>query len=226
MSKLPFDILVITDQAACAQVGKTVIEAIEPVLRSPSSHRVAVLVRDKLAPQSQVAEMLQILKPMAQVVGAKLLVHTHVNLALELGLDGVHVASDIKLEQVKSHLLPNMLLGTSRHAQDALDEADIGLADYATISPIFSPTSKPNDTRETLSIAGLESCVERSVRPLVALGGMRPGRVAGVMERGVGAIAISGAILQSEAPIGMLHQLMEEIDANVQSASRINKRHC
>jgi thiamine-phosphate diphosphorylase len=228
MSKLPFDILVITDQAACAQVGKTVIEAIEPVLRSPSSHRVAVLVRDKLAPQSQVAEMLQILKPMAQVVGAKLLVHTHVNLALELGLNGVHMASGVELEQVKSHLLPNMLLGTSRHAQDSLDEADIGLADYATISPVYSPTSKPKDTRETLSIAiaGLESCVERSVRPLVALGGMRPGRVAGVMERGVGAIAISGAILQSEAPIGMLHQLMEEIDANVQSASRINKRHC
>jgi thiamine-phosphate pyrophosphorylase len=215
MSKLPFDILVITDQAACAQVGKTVIEAIEPVLRSPSSHRVAVLVRDKLAPQSQVAEMLQILKPMAQVVGAKLLVHTHVNLALELELNGVHMASNVELEQVKSHLLPNMLLGASRHAQDSLDEADIGLADYATISPIFSPTSKPNDIRETLGIAGLEPCVERSIRPLVALGGMRLGRVAGVMERGVRAIAISGAILQSENPIEMLHQLLEEIDANV-----------
>lgn len=212
VSGLPFDILVITDQTACAQVGKTVVAAVEPILLSPLSHRLAILVRDKSAPLSQVAELLQILQPMAQTGGARLLVHTHAELALALGLDGVHLASYGDLKAVRSQLPSPMLLGASRHAQDLLDHADIGLADYATISPIYQPTSKPNDTREPLGILGLQTCLHRSVRPLVGLGGMQPERVGEVMGTGVGAIAVSGAILQAEDPAMLLHQFCQEID--------------
>ena len=212
MSGLPFDILVITDRAACAQVGKTVITAIAQILQSPLSPRLAILVRDKDASQSQVAEVLQALQPRTKEAGAKLFVHTHVELALKFGLDGLHLAGNGDLEKVRSQLPPSMLLGISRHSQDSLDHADIGLADYATISPIYLPTSKPKDTRETLGILGLRTCVQRSVRPLVALGGMQPGRVGKVVEQGVGAIAISGAILKAKDSAGMLNQLCEEID--------------
>jgi thiamine-phosphate pyrophosphorylase len=213
VSGLPFDILVITDRTACAQVGKTVVAVVESILLSPLSHRVAILVRDKSAPPAQVAELLQILQPMAQTAGARLLVHTHVNLAVVLGLDGVHLTSHGDLKAVRSQLSPSMLLGISRHAQDCLDDADLGFADYATISPIYPPTSKPNDLREPLGVSGLQACVQRSVRPLVALAGMQPGRVGTVIEAGVGAIAISGAILQAEDPAGMLNQLCEEMDS-------------
>jgi thiamine-phosphate pyrophosphorylase len=213
VSGLPFDILVITDQTACTQAGKTVATAVEQILRSPLSARLAILVREKSAPQSQVAELLGTLQPMTQGAGARLLVHTYAELAVAFGLDGVHLAGHGDLRTVRSQLSPTMLLGISRHAQDLLDADDVGLADYATISPIYRPTSKPGDTREPLGIIGLQPCVQRSVRPLVALGGMQPGRVVEVMERGVGAIAISGAILQAEDPAGMLNQLCEEMDS-------------
>ena len=224
MSGLPFDILVITDRAACAQVGKTVITAVEQILQSPLSHRLAILVRDKATPQAEVAEIIKTLQPMTQRAGAKLFVHTDAELALKFGLDGVHLAGHGDLERVRSQLHPNMLLGISRHGQDPLDDADIGLADYATISPVYPPTSKPKDTREPLGITGLQSCVQRSVRPLVALGGMQPGRVVDVMEAGMGtnlgcaadswcaAIAICGATLQTHDPERLLQQLCLEID--------------
>jgi thiamine-phosphate pyrophosphorylase len=219
VSGLPFDILVITDRTACAQVGKTVAQAVEQILRSPLSDRLAILVRDKAAPQADVAAVIKTLQPMTQAAGAKLLVHTYANLALEFNLDGVHLAAHGVLEPVRSQLLPNMLLGASRHGQDSLNGTDIGLADYATISPIYRPTSKPNDTREPLGIPGLQSCLQRSARPLVALGGMQAGRVTEVMMAGVGlesgcaAIAISGAMLQSNYPEGLIGQLCHEIDA-------------
>ncbi len=223
MSGLPFDILVITDRTACVQVNKTVTEVVEQILRSPLSDRIAILVRDKAASQAHVTDVIKTLQPRTQAVGAKLLVHTYPHLALEFGLDGVHVAAHVPLKEVRSQLLPNMLLGASRHAQDPLNAADIGLANYATISPIYRPTSKPNDIRETLGLSGLQSCVQRSVRPLVALGGMRPGRVAEVMlagavgagcmaDFGCGAIAISGAILQANNPAHLIEQLCREID--------------
>jgi thiamine-phosphate pyrophosphorylase len=211
MAALPFDILVITDRFSCAKVNRTVEATITAMLKSPLSDRVAILVREKVLPLEQVAETLRVLKPIAQSAGAKLLVHGYPGLALEFGLDGVHLASHVAVAPVRSQLLPTMLLGVSRHRSDPLDQNDIGLADYATMSPIYPPTSKPEDRRETLGPLGLQSCVQRSVIPLVALGGMQPGRIAAVMAQGAGAIAISGAILQVDDPAAMLQMLCREI---------------
>jgi thiamine-phosphate pyrophosphorylase len=212
MTALPFDILVITDRLSCAKVNRTVEATVTAMLQSPFSDRVAILVREKVLPTEQVAETLRILQPITQSAGAKLLVHSYPSLALYFGLDGVHLASDHAVAPVRSQLLPTMLLGVSRHSSDPLDESDIGLADYATMSPIYSPTSKPEDKRETLGISGLQICVQRSIRPLVALGGMKPGRIADVMAQGAGVIAISGAILQADDPAAMLTSLCTEMD--------------
>jgi thiamine-phosphate pyrophosphorylase len=212
MAALPFDILVITDHLSCAKVNRTVESTLTALLQSPFSDRVAILVREKVLPLGQVAETLRILQPLTQSVGARLLVHSYLSLALEFGLDGVHFASQVAIAPVRSQLLPTMLLGVSRHSSDPLNDTDIGLANYATISPIYSPTSKPEDHRATLGIEGLQVCVQRSVRPLVALGGMQPGRIAEVMAQGAKAIAISGAILQADDPAMMLTSLCAEID--------------
>jgi thiamine-phosphate diphosphorylase len=212
MAALPFDILVITDRFSCAKVNRTVESTVTAMLQSPFSDRVAILVREKVLPLEQVAETLGILQPITQSAGARLLVHSYPTLALEFGLDGVHLASHVAVAPVRSQLPSTMLLGVSRHSSDPLDESDIGLADYATISPIYSPTSKPNDKRETLGPSGLRTCVQRSVRPLVALGGMQPGRIAEAMAQGAAAIAISGAILQTDEPAAMLQMLCREID--------------
>jgi thiamine-phosphate pyrophosphorylase len=212
MTVLPFDILVITDRVACERVGRTVAMAITQLLKSPLSHRVAVLVRDKSVSPDQVVQTIQTIQPLTQAVGAKLLVHTHVNLALAFGLEGVHVASSDNLAPIRAQLSPGMLLGASRHAQDALDETDIAPADYATLSPIYRPTSKPDDTREPLGLSGLATCLQRSVRPLVALGGIQPGRVTEVIALGAGAIAVSGALLQANDPARILQNLCFEVD--------------
>jgi thiamine-phosphate pyrophosphorylase len=212
MAALPFDILVITDRFSCAKVNRTVEATVAAMLQSPFSDRVAILVREKVLPTEQVAETLRILQPITQSAGAKLLVHSYSNLALEFGLDGVHLASHVAVVPVRSQLPSTMLLGVSRHSSDPLDETDIGSADYATMSPIYSPTSKPKDERETLGLSGLQICVQRSVKPLVALGGMQPGRIAEAMAQGAGAIAISGAILQTDDPAVMLQMLCREID--------------
>jgi thiamine-phosphate pyrophosphorylase len=212
MAALPFDILVITDRFSCEKVNRTVESTVAAMLQSPFSNRVAVLVREKILPQHHVAGTLRILQPIAQSAGARLLVHSYPTLALEFGLDGVHIASHVPLAPVRAKLPHTMLLGVSRHGSDPLNERDIGLADYASISPIYSPTSKPEDKRETLGLSGLQICVQRSVRPLVALGGMKTGRVADAMAQGVEAIAISGAILQADDPAAMLTSLCAEIE--------------
>ncbi|MGB8699270.1 MAG: thiamine phosphate synthase [Thermosynechococcaceae cyanobacterium] len=212
-SVLPFEILVITDTVVCRQAGRTVEATVGQLLQSPYSHRMAILVRDKLAALDQIADTLQTLNPLAKEAGARLLVHTHTDLALAFNLDGVHVASQVALGTVRSQLRPGMLLGASRHGSDPLDADDLGEADYATLSPLFRPTSKPADLREPLGLLGLQACAARAVRPLVALGGIKPGRAAGAIAHGAAAIAISGALLQADSPATVLDQLCLELDA-------------
>ena len=43
--------------------------------------------------------------------------------------------------------------------------------DYVTQSPVFRPTSKPDDVRPALGLEGLAAAALRSARPIVALGG-------------------------------------------------------
>jgi thiamine-phosphate pyrophosphorylase len=211
MTKLPFSILVITDHHTCTQRGRTVEAVINQLLHSPFRQRLAILVREKNVPVNQVAQTLHRLHPMVRQAGAQLLVHSHVELALAFELDGVHMASGFDLAPIRAQLSPSMILGVSRHGQDPLDELDIGFADYATMSPIYPPTSKPDDTRRPLGLAGLQACLNRAVRPLVALGGIQPGRVMEVMRLGVETIAISGALLQADDPAQMLQTLYSEM---------------
>ena len=208
----PFDILVITDSVSCEAVGRTVESTVMALLKSSFSPRAAILLREKTLPQSEVVQQLERLQPVVQAAGAKLLVHSYPDLALRLGLAGVHLASTVAVETIRSQIGNRLLLGVSRHGSDRLDVGDVGCADYATISPIYRPTSKPDDRRETLGLIGLKSCTQRSVRPLVALGGLKPGRVAATIAQGAAAVAVSGALLQAKNLAAMLDQLCHEVD--------------
>lgn len=200
MGILPFDLLVVTDALACQRASRTVLETVKCMLADGDWPGVAVLLRDKQSPLAEVERLLQKLIPIVSDANAKLLIHSHPQLALDYGLLGVHCAASAPLASIRATLGSQLLLGASRHGDDPLDEEDIGWANYATISPIFPPTSKPLDTRTTLGVAGLQACLQRSVRPLVALGGIQPHHSSVLITQGVAAIAVSGAILQAEFP--------------------------
>ncbi|MEO1132726.1 MAG: thiamine phosphate synthase [Cyanobacteria bacterium J06639_1] len=209
---LPFDLLLVSDRASAQRARRTVVETIALALRDLDARRVAVLLRDKQSPVADVAAQLEALASITARAGALLLVHSYPDLAISLNLAGVHVASRVDVQDARDRLAPGMLLGASRHVDDPLDASDLGLADYATISPIFSPTSKPGDRRPTLGLAGLSACVRRSVRPLVALGGIQPDRIRDLMLAGAEAIAISGAVMQAPDPAQIVRDCLTEIE--------------
>jgi thiamine-phosphate diphosphorylase len=216
MGVLPFDVLVITDAIACHRAGRTVLETIQYMFADGDWPRVAVLLRDKQSPLAEVENLLQKLIPIVSQANAHLLIHSYPQLALDYGLLGVHCAAAVSLASMRATLGAQFLLGVSRHGDDPLDEQDIGLSHYATISPIFLPTSKPLDARATLGLAGLKTCLQRSVRPLVALGGIQPHHGASLISQGAAAIAISGAILQAESPHRILKAFWEALPKSSQ----------
>ncbi len=210
-STLPFDLLLITDQAACHRMGRTVEQTLTSILNTINPQRVAILIRDKKAIISEIDTTISKLKPLTDSTGVLLLVHSYPQLALEYNLAGVHLSSTTAIEPVRQQLPPKMLIGVSRHGTDALDQDDIGLADYATISPVYSPLSKPDDQRHTLGLQGLRDSVKRSYRPLVALGGIEPGRVSAAIADGAKAVAVIGAVMGSQNPAIVVQLLLQEV---------------
>ncbi len=211
---LPFDILVFASQNLCQQQGRSLTATLAQMLREGPWPRVAILIREKQQSVEQVEQLLTQVGAVVRDAGALLMVHSYATLAQPHGLDGVHLSATTNLESIREQFPKPLMIGVSRHGHDALDAADIGAATYATISPVFPPTSKPGDRRPPLGLTGLEHCLNRSCRPLVALGGLGPGRIQQAIALGAAAVAVSGALLQSADPAQVLHA----IDLELQTA--------
>lgn len=194
MSPLPFRLLLITDEQVCARAGRSVVETVALALADHAPD-VAVLFRDKSSSKAEVLQTARALKRLCDEAGAKLLVHTHADVALEVGALGVHLKDGAPLPGTEG-----LLVGASRHAAASLDDESVRGLSYVTLSPVFRPTSKPNDARPTLGLDGLRERCERSAVPVVALGGIDPSNARDCFEAGAAAVAVLGAVIGAIDP--------------------------
>ena len=192
-------VFVITDATACRTGG--VVATIARMLHDVDVEGAVAVVGRRLTPA-----VLRALLPICRRAGALLLAHTDARLVGPLGLDGVHLPSTSSPRLARLQMPPGRLLGQSRHAGDDLDDADDPV-DYATVSPIFSPTSKPDDDRPTLGVEALA----RHRLPVVALGGIHAGNARACTAQGAVGIAVVSAVLSSVDPRRALLSLLRAV---------------
>ena len=98
---------------------------------------------------------------------------------------GVHLPSDWPREDICG-----VRVSRSTHCRDDVRAASLERADMCMFAPVFSPNSKPNDQREPHGIDGLLEAVRIGVpTPILALGGLSPARVPGVLGAGARGVA-------------------------------------
>lgn len=88
--------------------------------------------------------------------------------------------------------------GASRSCHDAqsLARARAAGCDFALLSPVFSPGSKPLDLRPLLGVEGFGRLAREAGLPVLALGGLSPARVGPLREAGAAGVAGIGAFFQ------------------------------
>lgn len=204
-AELPFRVLVFTDAPAAAVAGRTVAETVRACLPACDA-RVAFALRDKTAPLHEIGDLVRGLRGGLQQTGARLLLHTQADLATALDVDGVHMPDD-----APAPALGPTLRGCSRHAGAPLDVEDLAGFAYATISPVFAPTSKPDDDRPRLGLDGLREHAERSARPVVALGGVTPDNAGACLDAGAAAVAVLGGVMSAPDPAAALRALLDAV---------------
>ncbi len=101
------------------------------------------------------------------------------------------------------------LLGLSCHSRTDLERAQ-GFCDYATLSPIYPPLSKPSDRRRPLGIERLAAALAGLSIPVLALGGLGAERVVPCVAAGAWGVAGIGVFSEPQALMAMARALRRE----------------
>ncbi|MDS9471954.1 thiamine phosphate synthase [Sporosarcina pasteurii] len=127
------------------------------------------------------------------------IVNDDVDLAVEVGADGVHIGQeDGDIAKVREKIGSEKILGVSTHSiEDAMAASDAG-ANYVGIGPLFETTSKENagapvGTELVRQVANVLPGL-----PIVGIGGITERKAGRVIREGASGVAMISAIANSE----------------------------
>lgn len=152
---------------------------------TPSPAADLIQVRDPSLSARDLAQLVRQL--LAAGLTGKILVNDRLDVALATGAAGVHLRSRaIPPSLVRSLVPPGFLITVACHSEQDVHDAEG--ADYALLSPVFSPLSKA-DARPTLGLAELRRIAAGSRTPVLALGGINEANSALCVEAGAAGVA-------------------------------------
>lgn len=142
------------------------------------------------------------------------IVNRRVDIALALGLRGVHLGFDaLSPGCVRALLAPSGFVGCSTHAPAEVRTAADAGACYAQLAPIFSPLSKPA-SRPALGPRAIGAAAAHGI-PVLAQGGVEARHCADLIRAGAAGIAVTGAILMTSDPAAAAASLRAALDAEL-----------
>ena len=123
-----------------------------------------------------------------------LFINDHVDIALAIDADGVHIGqSDLPVDVTRKLIGNNKWLGFSVANRQQLDEVSWQLVDYIGIGPIY-PTTTKQDAAPAMGMPQLTQLVKLKQCPAVAIGGININNATPVLQSGIEGIAVVSAI--------------------------------
>jgi len=136
------------------------------------------------------------IREMTRKAGATFIVNDHIDIALLVGADGVHIGQDdLPPEQVRKLIGDNLILGLSTHSPEQAQAAvQCGVVDYIGVGPIFSTQTKKH-VCAPVGLEYLDYVVQNIALPFVAIGGIKAHSIAEVKKHGAHTIALVSEIV-------------------------------
>jgi thiamine-phosphate pyrophosphorylase len=165
-------------------------------------------VRDKDATTRELVELTRVVQAAVRPTGALVVVDDRLDVALASGADGVHLGAEDLPVELATRAAPDLVVGATCRDRAAVERAAAAGASYAGFGPVFATSSKAG-LPDPLGPGAVTAA--RGVLPLVAIGGISPGRVAGVLEAGAHGVAVLGAIWRRPDPVAAAKELVREL---------------
>lgn len=188
----------------------TLTEQVEKALKGGIT---MLQLREKNMPYEQVRQTAIELKTLCRKYSIPFIINDYVELAKEIGADGVHVGqSDTSVSRARALLGENAIIGaTAKTVEQALEAQEQG-ADYLGSGAVFGSGTKLD--AKPMEHALLQSICEAVSIPVVAIGGITRENVAVLKGRGMSGIAVIGGIFGQEdiqLAASELKKIMQEI---------------
>lgn len=148
------------------------------------------------------------LRDMTRAAKATFIINDHVDLALLVDADGVHIGQeDLPPAAVRKLLGPDRIIGLSTHGPSQARAAQTsGLVDYIGVGPIFATKTK-KDVCDPVGFEYLDYVVEHIPMPFVAIGGIKTHNLPQVRERGAHMACLVTEIVGSDDICGTARNL-------------------
>jgi thiamine-phosphate pyrophosphorylase len=169
----------------------------------------AVQVREKDLGASDLAFLCRRL--LGPVRDAQAMLNDRVDVALAVGADAVQrTHTSLSVDDIRAIAGSRLRIGVSVHSLEGAVDAELKGADWVTYGPIYdTPSKRPYGAPQ-----GLErlATVARGLRiPVIAIGGITPGRVKEVRAAGARGVAVISASLTADSPADATRRFLAEI---------------
>lgn len=142
-----------------------------------------VQYREKEAPAAQRLATARRIRACTRESGTLFIVNDQLDIAMLSAADGVHLGQDdIAVPDARSLLGPGMIIGVSCSCLEQALEAERRGADYLGVGAIFATPTK--EGYPVVGLEGLRRIAAAVTLPLVAIGGINLGNLAGVKAAG------------------------------------------
>lgn len=153
--------------------------------------------RNKAASPSLRLEQAQAIQTLCQRYAVPLIINDHLDLALALNADGLHLGGDDgDITAARSALGPKKWLGASCYNRLELAHTAVAAgANYVAFGAMFSSKTKPNAV--VASLALLTAARQQLDCPICAIGGITVNNIGQVRAAGADWIAVVGSVFQA-----------------------------
>ncbi len=190
--------------------GKSNVECVKKMIKSGIK---IIQYREKYKSLKEKAKEAKEIAKICKDNGIIFIVNDHVDIALLVEADGVHVGQDdMDIKDVRKIVGKDMIIGVSTHAPDEALKAQNDGADYIGVGPIFKTTTKK---REPVGLEYLEFVVKNINIPYVAIGGIKKYNFDKIVQTGAKRICLVSEIVGAKNIEKMISDLK-----NIQNLSK------
>ena len=175
-----------------------------------------IQLRMKDAGEAEIERVARQILPECRRREAVFVIDDHVELALRVGADGVHLGkNDMPVDKARRLAGDNFIIGGTANTFEDVQRLAAQGADYIGCGPFRFTTTKKN-LAPMLGIEGYKDILSRMKEHgitlrLVAIGGITSGDIPQLMAAGVSGIALSGSVLRAGQPVEEMKKVVNEL---------------
>ena len=196
----------IADSSVCN--GRAVEDVVAAALRGGAT---MVQLRNKDCSRDIVIDEAKRIQGVLADSNVPLIINDYVELAAEIGADGVHIGQDdMSIRDARNIIGDNAILGLTAFTRGHYDKIDANVIDYVGTGPCYSTLTKPD--KPVLGVSGLMQLVNNAPVPVVGIGGITPENTVDVISVGAKGVAMMRAISDATDPEAAAREFVKSVN--------------